>query len=257
AANTLPFFGSRRLVIVKDIFNALKNNDESELLEYLNQPLASTCLVLIAGEQVDKRRKLFKSCQKVGKVLEFAPLKPEALRQWVKSQGSIAPAALELLLRRLGNNLLALEQELNKLQTLQSPITLAMVQKLTPIPLEENIFKVVESICNRQTRLSFQGLQDLLQLKQPPQLILASLAARFREIYRIKTALAEQKSDQQIMAELSLPAYALKKIKKQAISPAEAQRALLYLQKIDRQTKQGQRDFAASLEEFILTFSLS
>ncbi len=256
AANTMPFFGSHRLVIVKDIVSSLKHHEETALLKYLSQPLDSTCLVLIAGEQVDKRRKLFKACQKFGKVREFAPLKLPELRQWVRKRVQISPAALELLLSRSGNNLLILEQELNKLQTLQSPITLAMVQNLTPVPLEENIFKVAENICSRQTRLSFQGLQDLLQLKQPPQLILASLAASFREIYRVKTALSQQKSDQQIMAELGLPFYALKRIKKQAVSPAEAQKALLYLQKIDRQIKQGQRDFKASLEEFILTFSL-
>ncbi len=71
AANSLPMFAKARLIEVRNV-EALGTDDLKPLLEYLEHPNETTCLVLI-GEQVDRKKKLFKVLEKKGALHLFNP----------------------------------------------------------------------------------------------------------------------------------------------------------------------------------------
>ena len=70
AANTLPVFSEKRLVVVKNAPWFEGTDEEELLLAYLENPSPTTCLVFLAGDQVDARRRPYKILAKNGIVLK-------------------------------------------------------------------------------------------------------------------------------------------------------------------------------------------
>jgi DNA polymerase-3 subunit delta len=69
AVQTLPVFSPRRLVLVKAVED-LPAAEQEALLPYLKNPLPETVLLLV-GEKIDTRRKLFLELRKAGVLVEF------------------------------------------------------------------------------------------------------------------------------------------------------------------------------------------
>ena len=92
AARTLPVMARARLVRVRGVGERRAEKFlDGALLEYLEAPVATTCLVL-EGESVDKRQKWVKRVAKVGQVIECAgPSRPADVRRWIEAR--IASAA--------------------------------------------------------------------------------------------------------------------------------------------------------------------
>lgn len=70
-ANSVPFMVDKKLIIVKNAYwfsnvkNAKVQADEvSMLINYIDNPNPTTCLIFDAGEEVDKRKKIFKAVTK-------------------------------------------------------------------------------------------------------------------------------------------------------------------------------------------------
>jgi len=103
AARTLPVMARARLVLVRGIGEKRAEKFlDGALLEYLESPLATTCLVL-EGEEVDKRQKWVKRVAKIGQLVECTgPTRPAEVRRWIEARmrqrglrpGSGAAAAL-------------------------------------------------------------------------------------------------------------------------------------------------------------------
>jgi DNA polymerase-3 subunit delta len=114
--NTPPMMAERRLVALRDV-GALKKEPRRTLDRYLQRPAPDTVLVLIApaGAKPDK------GLLDAAATLEFRPLNGDDLGKWVARYAkqelgaTIAPAAVDLLLAAVGNDLQQLAAELDKL----------------------------------------------------------------------------------------------------------------------------------------------
>jgi hypothetical protein len=121
AARTLPMLSRGRLVLVRGIGEKRAQKFTEELLvEYLEAPLETTCLVLEA-ESVDKRQRWVKRVAKIGRVIECTgPNRPADVRRWIETRltqrgaraGSGVAAALYEL---VGADLDRLSLEIEKL----------------------------------------------------------------------------------------------------------------------------------------------
>lgn len=88
-AQTLPFLAERRVIIIRngehyDSMSGEKNSALSPLIHYLEDPSSTTLLVIVAGK-ADKRKKLYKGCQKAGAVVECPQLDDRALGDWIRA----------------------------------------------------------------------------------------------------------------------------------------------------------------------------
>lgn len=112
-AQTLPFLAERRVLFVRkaEHYNTMSGGKGSALLpllEYLENPLESTLLVLVAT-RLDKRKRFYKMCAQNGLVVECPQLDDRELAAWVrdamKRLGKQAggPAVGELISRAGGN----------------------------------------------------------------------------------------------------------------------------------------------------------
>ena len=88
AAQTLPMFAQRRLVVVKRS-EALVDADHEALTEYLRNPSPTTCLLLV-GKKPDLRRKFFLELKKIGELVEFKPPYENQLPAFVLAEAAQA-----------------------------------------------------------------------------------------------------------------------------------------------------------------------
>ena len=94
AARTLPMMAQTRLVLVRGIGEKRAQAfTEGALLEYLEAPLESTCLVLEAAS-VDKRQRWVKRIVKIGQVIDCTgPSRPADVRRWIDVRSCARPVS--------------------------------------------------------------------------------------------------------------------------------------------------------------------
>jgi DNA polymerase-3 subunit delta len=280
-ARTPPVMVERRLVIVQRarFFSALtkkntaekdneKDNDskvenkKEVRLNYLQKPLPSTCLVFNTDQGVDQRRNLFKAVKKNGRVIEFASLKRQDLHKWLAKETQragkkIAPATIEMLLNRVGQNMFLLKSEIQKLITFtgdEKVIEASDVQILTEPLIEESIFKVVDAIGQRLISQALKGIKDLLVSRQPPPVILAMLARQFRLILQTRQLVSSGRSQTELVKLLNIHPYVVNKIINQSKNFNEQQIIVILnrLLEIDLGTKTGKLEFYPAMETLLL-----
>lgn len=286
-AETAPFFADKRLIIVNDPpqfkgskkktreeeqeaedneedgeTSPKKSSGDSELLQYITSPMPSTCVIFNTPGPVDKRKKIYRTIEKNGRVVEFALLKSRELIKWLEKQARLAgkqiePGAAETLIERVGHGLFALQAEINKLidYTGESPvITREDVTAVTPVPLEEDIFRVVDAIGNKNPATALAGLRDLLLTRHPPQVILSMVARQFRLLLQVKQAVAEGCPAGELAGRTGIHPFVAKKILSQAknFNFHHLVTTIHSLQAIDVGIKTGRREFLPAMEMLIM-----
>jgi DNA polymerase-3 subunit delta len=107
-ARTLPMMAPRRLVIGKGI-DGVKADDLEPLTAYVADPNPQSCLVLV-GDKVDTRFRIFQTLRKAGYLHEFAPLRDRELGAWIAREArarqvTISPDATAALAEAAGPEL--------------------------------------------------------------------------------------------------------------------------------------------------------
>lgn len=157
-ARRYPMMGERQVVIVKEAQEMRdwgKEDKQSLVLNYLENPLASTILVFgYKYKSLDKRTKLGKSMDKYSVFLNSKKLYDDKIPGWIKSycQAShvkIDDAAVMMLSENIGNNLQRLANEIEKLLLnckKGESISSQMVQRYVGISKDYNIFELQKAL---------------------------------------------------------------------------------------------------------------
>ncbi|BAF59048.1 DNA polymerase III, delta subunit [Pelotomaculum thermopropionicum SI] len=278
-AETLPFLAGKRLVVVKnpaflqpagktgdgpagDEKGAKSSGKESPLLKYLENPPSSTCLVFVAGESVDRRRRLFQAIKKCGQAVEFTFLSRGELTRWlVQKAGAegrrFAAGAADALLDAAGPSLQTLVLELEKLFSYtagQKFITVEDVRAVCPPGPEENIFAVVDAVGNRRCGEALAGIKDMLAAREPPLRILAMITRQFRLLLQVRELLEQGCPPGRIPDRLGVHPYTARKAALQCKNFGRSFLigALQSLLEIDVAVKGGRQDFYPAVETFLL-----
>lgn len=116
-ARRYPMFAERNLVVLKEA-QMLKGIEQLNV--YTENPLDSTVLVIVYHGSVDKRKALYKSVLKTGKVLESIPVRDYEMPRWIVSYYAsrgldISPEAAALLAESVGTDLGRVALETDKL----------------------------------------------------------------------------------------------------------------------------------------------
>jgi DNA polymerase-3 subunit delta len=119
ALQTLPFFGGRRLILVRRALE-LAATEAGRLADALRAVPSGNCLVLLWDEKADARSVLVQAAISAGAVLTFWAPFEDQLPRWIqeRAQGhgkSMTPAAARALLESVGPNLQDLSHEVEKL----------------------------------------------------------------------------------------------------------------------------------------------
>ena len=93
ACQTPPFLGSRRVVVVRDV-GRFRADELAPLISYLDQPLDTTALVLVAGGG-QTSTKLVNAVKKVGQVHDTGAGTAKAREKWATDRLKQAPVRLD------------------------------------------------------------------------------------------------------------------------------------------------------------------
>ncbi|ATW25364.1 DNA polymerase III subunit delta [Candidatus Formimonas warabiya] len=271
SANVLPVFAEKRLVVVTGApwFTTAKGGGEESkdqeldpLLTYLDNPSPSTCLVLVAGEKVDAKRKMVKLIKKVGQVMEFAPLKGQELNRWIekrfqeKGKKALKPV-LDYLAVAGGNNLSTLEHEIEKAALFVGPageVTLRDVMQTLGQSSTLSVFNLIDAMSRREASSAVFQLRELVRTGEPEMKVLSLLARQIRILLQIQVLSRKGLGEARMADELGLHPYVVKKGMQQSQNfyPDELVKGLAHLLDADVAIKTGKGEPLALLETAIL-----
>ena len=225
-AESVPFFGERRLVLVDNpsFFTGEKEKKSMDhqlerLQAYLENPMDSSVMVFFAPyDKLDQRKKIVKQLKKVAVLLDASELTERDVKQYIldslrNHQYSIQEEALETLLVKTQYSLTNSMKELDKLMIASidtKMIPLELVESLVAKTLEQNIFELGESILNKEGVKALQIYHDMLLQKEDPLKMNAILLGQFRLLLQVSYLKREGYQEPEIQKTLGVHPYRVK-----------------------------------------------
>ncbi|MBN1950598.1 MAG: DNA polymerase III subunit delta [Bacteroidales bacterium] len=259
AARRFPMMSQYQLVLVREAQNI---KDIENLVYYASNPLKSTVLVLSHKyKNLDKRKKLYKEIEKHGLVLESKKLYDNKIPDWIaqhlKTRGfEIQPTAAVLLTEYLGNDLLKMEKELEKL-TLTLPegsrlIDTRHIEENIGISKEFNTIELQRALVEKDSLKSFR-IVDYFgknQKNNPLTVTLTSLYFFFNRVFLY--AMLKDKSKEAAAAQLKIHPFFIGEYKKaaQVYPPRKTYQIIRWLREYDLRSK-GVNNASAGPEELL------
>lgn len=211
SADSLSLFAERKLIELRLPSGKPGTDGSKALQEYAKAAPADTLLLIISGklEPAAQKSKWFTAVESSGAWLQIWPIEPARLPQWIAQRMQLrklqaTPEALRLLSERIEGNLLAADQELEKLLLLYGPGTLDIpqVQAAVTDSARFDVFGFVdEALDGHSDRLS-RILFGLRAEGVEPVLVLWALAREIRGLAQMARSSASGVSTDQAMAAL-------------------------------------------------------
>jgi DNA polymerase III subunit delta len=269
-AETLPFFGERKVILLKNPYflTAEKSKDKVEhhlekLIHYLEFPSPFSILIFEAPyDKLDERKKITKLLKQHGEAVESKSLNENEAKAWIKKrfrtyEVEIKDSAMEELLQLTGLHMAAISKEIEKLSLFTGKggvIDEQSVRLLVPRSVEQNVFDLVEKVVRKQLSEGLKILNDLIHNNEEPIKIVALLAAQFRLINHVKQLSKSGYGQQQMASILKVHPFRVKLAMKQAqlFTDDELKKIMDMLAEADFEMKNGKMDKRLILELLLL-----
>lgn len=236
-----PMMGDKRVVLVKrfeKLFSgriSKKVETSSPFISYLNEPLDSTFLILVAS--IDGAKDFYKNFKSSNKEafqkkvsslkfpfkqlisqhawMEFPRIYESEYPKWVESRfnknnKSIQPEALEILVSRTKQNLRDLNNEVEKILLAtedKREITLKDVSFLTGSTREFTVFELQKSIAERNISKAIKILNNILSVDRQEMLMIAIFSKFFINLLKISDEFRNGAPPQVLASKLGISTY--------------------------------------------------
>ncbi len=195
AAQTLPFLGGRRLVVVRDA-HRWPASAWDPILAYLERPNPSTCLVLVA-QSVDRRTRAGKALLAKTRVIRCDKPRDAEVPRWAERMAREAglrldPRLTAALALRVGPDLEQLHQEIDKLRAFAGEdgrVTLEDLERLVGDNREATVFALCDALGTRDLAGAMAALRSLLGIGEPPVRLLYMIVRHFRHLWMARDLL--------------------------------------------------------------------
>lgn len=196
-ANTMPAFADKRVIVINNI-DKLTKNPLTALLNYLENPLASTCLVLLHNDykKFKKDKALVSALSEDSAEVLFDELKGASLHKWIKDcfaeKGLKVSENIVFMLEEIaGADLTALTMEIEKLALLlikreDKTVTEEDLLSSVGYSKEENPFALNNAVLSLNKREALKIIDNLLKSGEEPIAILNKISNPAMKLFRIK-----------------------------------------------------------------------
>ena len=193
ACRRYPMFAERQVVLLKE---AQQMRDMDKLESYVENPLASTVLVVSYKEKkLDARKKFTKLVKVKGFLISTKKMYDKELPGWtqelLQSKGlSATQKALALLVDHIGNDLKRIENEIDKLSVnlgKRTSITEDDIEQFIGVSKEFNVFELQSALAAKDLARSIRIIQyfEANPKAGPIQLVLPSLYSFFSKVFMV------------------------------------------------------------------------
>ena len=261
-AETLPFFAERRLILMED--TGFFKSASEDLATYLKEMPDTTFFVFVETE-IDKRGKLFKAVQSVGRAVELGRQDEATLLRWVlgsvKREGKqMSEQTARQFLAKVGTDMENIQKELEKLFCYvldHEHITADDVEAICTTQITNQIFDMVNAVAEKAQKKALDYYYDLLALKEPPMRILFLLARQFKLLLEVKTMDRHGYGRKEIAEKAGLSPFVVSKYQTQARAFSETQLRGIMEDAVETETsvKTGQLTDMLGVELFIVKYA--
>ena len=213
---SLPFFADEKIVILDhflDITTAKKRyltDDELKAFEdYLENPVASSKLVIFAEGKLDSKRRLVKLLKRDATVFEALEPKEQELRayfqKWTQEQGlTFDGNSFEQLLIKSSFQFSEIQKNLLFLQSYKSDGVIEEKDIVEAIPktLQDNIFDLTQFILTKKMDQARDLVRDLTLQGEDEIKLIAVMLGQFRTFTQVKILSESGQTESQIASSL-------------------------------------------------------
>ena len=256
AAAEVPLFGERRLIIVENApwFTA-GDSEAGALPDYLDAPNPDTCLVFVA-EKVDKRKKLTKAVEKVGKIRCHERLKgsdlPTYVRRYLTPSGKrMNSATVQQFLKLTGDDLGIICTDLDKLILFvgeRPEITEDDVVRSVAVAAQASMFELADAVSARDLPRTRAVCERLLRelAEREYYSVQGFISNHLRLLLQVKELAERKLGERAIAGELGVHEFRVRKALSAVrhFEAAELEEALCAMTEADYQVKSGHAAFA-------------
>ncbi len=223
-----PFMARKRMVIIKNLISENKSKEiQKEIVKLLNQESQNPDQdnILVFWEDTDhsktkSKNALWDRLIKEKFAQEFKPLTPSQLNTWItkefqKREAKIEKNTIPLLAATVGNDLWQIQNEIEKLVNFRRDkiITSQDIENLVKAKYDDDIFKLVDALGNKNKKQALKLISDQLNLGSNEMYLFSMLARQFRILLLIKDLQKENPNTNKdkIAKELSLHPFVVQK----------------------------------------------
>jgi DNA polymerase-3 subunit delta len=259
SANTFPMISRRRVVVLSGV-DELKEIEQEQLLDSLSG-ISKRGLLILVGEELDRRKKFYKTVRDRCCVAEFAKMKVFELEQWaeafVRSRGyRLSAAAIKRIVELAGSDLQSLVSELEKLLLYagnEKNISDAVLDDLVRSSRQHGIFELIGALQRRDRTGALRSLASLLNMGENILVIVSMMARHCRQVLIAQECLQDGISPREIGVAAQIPAFLLEQFLRQAraADSIAIQAMHIGLADIDKRLKSSSGDGRMLLEKLI------
>lgn len=259
SANTYPMLSAKRVALVNSA-EKLSDSEQETLLASLKS-LSSRGMLILVAEELDHRKKFYRTIRETGCIVEFTRLKGAALERWaeafVRKEGhQISSSGMKKILDLAGADLQSLSTELEKLILFagkQKNIPDSAIDDLVRNSRQHKIFELLDNMGGHDRNGALRTLESLLSAGESPIGIVAMMARQCRQLLAARDCLDQRMDVREIGAKLQVLPFLLDKFMGQVRSadPAALKKMYIRLAEIDRRLKSSSLDGRTLLEQVI------
>lgn len=222
------FFTSKRIIVIKflsiEYLEDLSDVDKKALLKYIKSPSNTALLILLIYKDTFRKTKGFlNELAKYIEITEFKLPKEQEIIFFIKDKckkfgKNIAKDAIDILVEKSGNDLLNLENELNKLFLYvkdKSYIDAKDIENVIIDSKTRNIFELTTFVGLKKLNDSLIILNNIFKQEEDASVILVSIVRHFRRIWITKSLAAKGKREFEIAKALKVKEYFVYNVLKQ------------------------------------------
>ncbi len=216
---TQPFLGmqGKRMVVVR-AGRELAETASDQLTEYAKKPSKTSVLVLCC-DKLDKRKNPARTLSKKAVWVDCNKVRWDEARQWVRSEAkrngkSLAKGTDYVLLQAVGPHISALKRELDKLVLYvgdKKVIDQRAVDDVVPASRARTVFELSDTIAAMNTREAVHLGETLLLHGEAPEMIVAFLSSRMRDLWQVARLARRRVSHYEISKQVGMPDFAVKR----------------------------------------------
>ena len=260
---TLPLMSEHKLVVIKEA-EKIKKNDEKRLENYFNRLSLKNnfSTLIIIYKESSPNKGLITAIKRVGIASNFNITDKAKLVLWINSKfrqsnKKITPEALFYLQSIVGSDLGRLFNEIEKIdiytkgqKIIEKEDVMISIGGLESV----NIFKVLDSIGDKDIKNSIEGLVKLNQGNLHHLSVFAMIYRQIKLILQTKLLLAGGFNFKEVEKKLKLPYFVVEKIIKQSkkYTFKEICKSYELLNIADLELKDSQKEPKIILEELVM-----
>lgn len=259
---TMPFFSERRVIVMED--TGLFKSAADKLPDYVKE-LPDYLYFVFVESEIDKRNRMYKAVNAVGRVSEFSKQDERTLLKWVagilgREGRRITQQDVEYFLTKSGTDMGNISKETEKLVCYtmgRDVVTRADIDAVCTTQIENKVFEMIRMVTGKQQQKALELYYDLLALKEPPMRILYNIGRQFNQLLQIKE-LAGHGYDQNGMAgKMKLQGFIVRNLQNLArqYSTEELRQAVEDVTGMEEDVKMGRLSDVLSVELLIVKYS--